>query len=55
MTAEKLRHARPLMADRTRSIPSICKGLGDIPAPALHHHLHADGALKEPGRKRLAS
>ena len=55
MTAEKLRYAQHLMADRERSIPSICKELGNIPASTLYHYLHADGALKEPGRKLLAS
>ena len=55
MTVEKLRYAQHLMADRTRSIPSICKELGNVPASTLYHYLHADGALKEPGRKLLAS
>ena len=55
MTAEKLRYAQHLMADRTRSIPSICKELGNVPDSTLYHYLHADGALKEPGRKLLAS
>ena len=53
MTAEKLRYAQHLMADRTRSIPSICKELGNVPASTLYHCLHADGALKEPGQKLL--
>ena len=53
MTAEKLRYAQHLMADRERSIPSICKELGNIPASTLYHYLHADGALKEPGQKLL--
>ena len=55
MTAEKLRYAQHLMADRERSIPSICKELGNVPASTLYHYLHADGALKEPGRKLLAN
>ena len=55
MTVEKLRYAQHLMADRTRSIPSICKELGNVPASTLYHYLHADGALKEPGQKLLAS
>ena len=53
MTADKLRYAQHLMADRNRSIPSICKELGNIPASTLYHYLHADGALKEPGHKLL--
>ena len=53
MTVEKLRYAQHLMADRTRSIPSICKELGNVPASTLYHYLHADGALKEPGQKLL--
>lgn len=55
MTVEKLRYAQHLMADRERSIPSICKELGNIPASTLYHYLHADGALKKPGQKLLAS
>ena len=31
MTVEKLRYAQRLMADRTRSIPAICRELGDRP------------------------
>ncbi len=34
MTADKLRYARPLMADRERSIPSICVELGDLDGEA---------------------
>ena len=34
MTREKLRYAQSLMADRTRSIPEICRELGGIPAGA---------------------
>jgi hypothetical protein len=41
------------MADHKRTIPSICKELGDLPASTLHHYVHADGAPKEPGRKLL--
>ena len=55
MTREKLRYAQNLMADRTRSIPDICRELGDIPTSTLYHYLHADGALKEPGRRLLDS
>ena len=54
MTAEKLRYARNLMADQTRSIPAICRELGDLPASTLYHYLHADGTLKDPGRDYVA-
>lgn len=53
MTLERLRYAQHLMADQTRSIPAICHELGDMPASTLYHYLHADGSLKEPGRKLL--
>lgn len=53
MTADKLRYARHLMADRTRSIPDICRELGDIQSSTLYHYLHADGTLKEPGQRLL--
>ena len=53
MTAEKLRYAQHLMSDRQRTIPSICQELGNIPASTLYHYVHANGALKEPGRKLL--
>ena len=55
MTVDKLRYAQHLMADRSRSIPSICRELGGIPSSTLYHYLHADGSLKEPGRKLLTS
>jgi hypothetical protein len=55
MTVDKLRYAQHLMADRSRSIPAICRELGGIPSSTLYHYLHADGSLKEPGRKLLAS
>ena len=55
MTLDKLRYAQHLMADRSRSIPAICRELGGIPSSTLYHYLHADGSLKEPGRKLLAS
>jgi DNA invertase Pin-like site-specific DNA recombinase len=55
MTADKLRYAQHLMADRSRSIPAICRELGGIPSSTLYHYLHADGSLKEPGRQLLAS
>ena len=55
MTVERLRYAQHLMADRTRSIPQICRELGGIPASTLYHYLHADGTLKEPGCRLLGS
>ncbi len=54
MTAEKLRYAQSLMADRDRSIPEICRELGDLPTSTLYHYLHADGTLKHPGQRLLA-
>jgi DNA invertase Pin-like site-specific DNA recombinase len=53
MTPERLRYAQHLMADQTRSIPVICRELGDLPASTLYHYVHADGSLKAPGRKLL--
>jgi DNA invertase Pin-like site-specific DNA recombinase len=53
MTPERLRYAQYLMADQTRSIPAICRELGDLPASTLYHYVHADGSLKAPGRKLL--
>jgi DNA invertase Pin-like site-specific DNA recombinase len=53
MTAEKLRYARHLMADSTRSIPSICAELGGIRPSTLYHYLQADGSLKSAGRALL--
>ena len=53
MTPEKLCYAQNLMADQTRSIPDICRELGSIPTSTLYHYLHADGTLKEPGRRLL--
>ena len=35
MTAEKLKYAQHLMADQTKSIPAICKELGDIPSRTM--------------------
>lgn len=55
MTIDKLRYAQHLMADRSRSIPAICRELGDIPSSTLYHYVHANGSLKEPGRKLLAT
>ena len=54
MTPEKLRYAQSLMSDRTRSIPDICRELGDLPTSTLYHYLHADGTLKRPGQQLLA-
>ncbi|ABQ29160.1 recombinase family protein [Acidiphilium cryptum] len=55
MTAERLRYAQHLMADSTRSIPSICRELGGIPASTLYHYVQADGTLKSPGIKLLGA
>ena len=55
MTAEKLRYAQSLMADRDRSIPEICRELGNLPTSTLYHYVHADGTLKHPGQRLLAS
>jgi DNA invertase Pin-like site-specific DNA recombinase len=49
MTADKLRYAQHLMADQSRSVPSICMELGGIPSSTLYHYVHADGSLKKPG------
>jgi DNA invertase Pin-like site-specific DNA recombinase len=49
MTPERLRSAQHLMADGGRSVPSICRELGGVPASTLYHYLHADGTLKAPG------
>ncbi len=43
------------MADSSRSIPSICRELGDVPASTLYHYLHADGTLKGPGVRLLGT
>ena len=55
MTSERLRYAQYLMADRMRSIPAICRELGDVPASTLYHYLHADGTLKATGLKLLGT
>ena len=55
MTPERLRFAQHLMADKTRTIPQICRELGDIPSSTLYHYVHADGTLKDPGQRLLAS
>jgi DNA invertase Pin-like site-specific DNA recombinase len=49
MTADKLRYAQHLMADQSRSVPSICIELGGIPSSTLYHYVHASGSLKKPG------
>ncbi len=53
MTADKLRSAKHLMADSTRSIPEICKELGEIRPSTLYHYLHADGSVKSAGHDLL--
>lgn len=53
MTADRLRYACHLMADRTRSIPVICAELGGVRPSTLYHYLHADGSLKAAGRALL--
>ena len=53
ITPERLRYAQHLMADRSRSIPAICRELGGVPASTLYHYLHADGTLKAPGVELL--
>ncbi len=55
MTPERLRYAQHLMADRERSVPSICRELGGVPASTLYHYLHADGTLKAPGVRLLGA
>ncbi len=55
MTPERLRYAQHLMADRSRSIPAICRELGGVPASTLYHYLHADGTLKAPGVELLGT
>ena len=53
MTAEKLRYAQSLVADRSRSIPDICSEIGDLPTSTLYHYPGANGTLKDPGRRLL--
>lgn len=55
MTPERLRYAQHLMADRSRSVPSICRELGGVPASTLYHYLRADGTLKAPGTRLLGA
>ncbi len=43
------------MGDRERSVPSICRGLGGVPASTLYHYLHVDGTLKAPGARPLGA
>jgi len=54
MTPERLRYAQHLMEDKSRSVPSICRELGGVPASTLYHYLHADGTLKGPGMRLFA-
>jgi len=55
MAREKLRYAQSLMADHTRSIPEICRELGDLPSSTIYHYLYSDGTLKAPGQRLLAA
>ena len=55
MTPERLRYAQHLISDQTRSIPAICRELGDVPVSTLYHDLHADGTLKATGVKLLGA
>nr|WP_321983654.1 hypothetical protein [uncultured Lichenicoccus sp.] len=41
------------MADKSRSVPSIGRELGGVPACTVYHYLHADGTLKATGLKVL--
>ena len=52
MTAEKLRYGQRLMADRTRSIPAICREVGDLPASTLYHYPAADPRPRRSRRVR---
>ena len=54
MTAEKLKYAQHLMADQTKSIPAICKELGDIPSSTLYHYVTAKGELKKAGLELIS-
>ena len=54
MTPEKLHYAQSLMADRNRSNPDTCRELGGISTCTIYHCLHANGTLKEPGRRLLS-
>ena len=35
--------------NQTKSIPAICKELGDIPSSTLYHYVTAKGELKKAG------
>ena len=35
------------MADQTKSIPAICRELGDIPSSTLYHYVTVKGELKK--------
>ena len=54
MTAEKLKYAQHLMADQTKSIPAICRELGDIPSSTLYHYVTAKGELKKAGLELIS-
>lgn len=54
MPPEKLRYAQSLMADPTRSIPEVYRGLDDLPWNTLYHYLYGDGTLKGSGQRLLA-
>ena len=49
MTPEKLRYAQNLMSDRTRSIPDICRELGDLPTSTLYHYLPRQRSAERSG------
>lgn len=53
MSIDKLKYAQHLMTDRNRTMPGICKELGNMPSSPLDHYLHADGSLKEAGKRLL--
>ena len=55
MTAEKLRYAQHLMQDQTKSIPAICRELGDIPSSTLYQYVTAKGDFKKAGVDLLNS
>ena len=54
MTVDKLRRARHLLAERSRSIADICRReFAGMPSSTLYRYLRADGRLKDPGRRLL--
>lgn len=55
MLAEMLRSARRLATDWTRSIPTVCQELGNLPASALYHYFASDGTLNDPGHRLLGA